>query len=225
MTTWAICSADSPASEPRSCSRRWLDVLAGLPDLQVLADADDRGQFVLERGGGLGGHQSVVLVVVGAPLGVPDDDERAAQLGQEGAADVAGVGAGIVLRQVLSAVGQPQLVAVDQGLHAAQVGERRDDRDVNLVEVLVRQRECDLLHQRDGLEVVEVHLPVAGDQRLAAHVSSLVDSGCSRPRCRAASCPQGIPATRRRRWRCARSRPRAGRARAPRPRSRRRRPR
>ena len=77
-----------------------------------------------------------------------------------------------MLRQVLRAVGQPQLVAVDQGLHAAQVGERRQHRDVDLVEVLVRQRERDLLHQRDRLEVVEVHLPVAGDQRLAAHGDS-----------------------------------------------------
>jgi len=69
---------------------------------------------MLEGGGGLGGHQSVVFVVVGAPLGVPHDDEGAAQFGQEGPADVAGVGARVVLREVLRTVGQPQLVAVDR---------------------------------------------------------------------------------------------------------------
>ena len=74
MTVLPICSADSPASEPRSWFWQWLDVVAGLADLQVLADAHDRRQLVLERRGGLGGHQRVVLVVVGAPLGVADDD-------------------------------------------------------------------------------------------------------------------------------------------------------
>ena len=64
-----------------------------VPDVEMLADAHDRGELVPERGGGLGGHQRVVLVVVGAPLGVPDHDEAAAELGQEGAADVTGVGA------------------------------------------------------------------------------------------------------------------------------------
>src|SRR5437660_4782005 len=76
-----------------------------------------------------------------------------------------------MLRQVLSAVGQPQLIAVDQGLHATQIGERGKHRDIDSVVVLVRQRERDLLHQRDRLEVIEVHLPVAGDEWLAAHDS------------------------------------------------------
>ncbi len=147
------------------------DVVACLAPLELLTDADDRRQLMPECGGRFGGHERVVLVVVGAPLRVADDDVRAAQLGQQGAADVAGVGAGLVRRQVLCAVGQAQLVPVDQGLHAAQVGERRQHRDVDLVEVLVRQRERDLLYQCDRLEVVEVHLPVAGDQRLTGHVA------------------------------------------------------
>ena len=74
-----------------------LDVVAGLANLELLADADDRGQLVLERRGGLRGDQGVVLGVIGAALGVPDDDVCATQLGEEGAADVAGVGAGVVL--------------------------------------------------------------------------------------------------------------------------------
>src|SRR5690606_36438168 len=74
--------------------------------------------------------------------------------------------AGVVRRQVLRPVHELQLVAVDQRLHRADVGERRQDGHLDLVVVLLRQREGDLLHQRDGLEVVAVHLPVAGDERL-----------------------------------------------------------
>ncbi len=75
--------------------------------------------------------------------------------------------------QVLGAVGEPELVGLDQRLHRPQCGERRDDGDLDVLEVLVRQRERDLLHQRDALEVVEVHLPVAGDQWFAGHALCL----------------------------------------------------
>ena len=47
-----------------------------------------------------------------------------------------------MLGQILGAVGEQQLVPVDQGLHTAQVGERRDHGDVDLVEILLRQREA-----------------------------------------------------------------------------------
>ena len=68
-------------------------------------------------------------------------------------------------------------VTVDQGLHATQIGERRNDGDVDLVKILVGQGEGDLLHQGDGLEVVEVHLPVAGDQRFTGQGHLLVENG------------------------------------------------
>ena len=110
-----------------------VDVVAGLTDLEMLTDADDRHQAVLERGERLRGDQRVVLVMVGAPLGVADHDERTPQFRQESAADLAGVGARVVLGEVLGTVGQPQLVPVDQRLHAAQVGERRDDGDIGFV--------------------------------------------------------------------------------------------
>ena len=152
-----------------------LDVVAGLAYIEVLADTHDRGEPVPERRSGFGGYQCIVLMVVGAPLGVADDGEGAAQLGQERTTDLAGVRAGIVLRQILRTVGEPQPVTVDQRLYAAQVGERRDDRDVDLVEVLVRKREGDLLHQCDGLEMIEVHLPVAGDQRFTGQDCLLVE--------------------------------------------------
>ena len=146
-------------------------MVAGLADVEVLTDAHDRDQAVPECRRGLRRHQRVVLVVIRPAFGVPDDDERAAKFGQERTTDLARVGARIVLREVLCTVGQPQLVAVDQGLHTAQVGERRDDGDVDLVEVLVGQRERDLLDKGDGLEMIEVHLPVARDQRFTGHTT------------------------------------------------------
>src|SRR3984885_15270103 len=70
-----------------------------------------------------------------------------------------------MLREVLGAVPDLQLVAVHQGLHGAQVGERREHDHFDVLVVLVAQAERELLHQRDRFEVVAVHLPVAGDQR------------------------------------------------------------
>src|SRR5690606_33116628 len=56
-------------------------------------------------------------------------------------------------------------------LHRADVGERRVDRHVGGVVVLARQFVHQLLDERRRLEVVEVHLPVTADQRLAGGVS------------------------------------------------------
>ena len=74
MTTVADLLGGQPGQRAPQLLDVVLDVVAGLADLELLADADDRGQAVLERRGGLRGHQRVVLVVVGAALGVPDDD-------------------------------------------------------------------------------------------------------------------------------------------------------
>ena len=113
--------------------------------------------------------QGVVLPVELPALRVPDEDVAAAELGEHRARHVAGVGAGLVRRQVLRAVHHLQPVAVDERLHAADVGERRQHRHLDPVVVLLGQRERELLHQGDGLEVVEVHLPVARDQRRPGH--------------------------------------------------------
>src|SRR5690606_30707663 len=147
-------------------------VVAGFPDLQLLAHAEDRAQLVLESCPHLAVDELVGLGVVLAALGVPDDDVGAAELGQHRAGDLTGVRPGVVRRDVLGAVLQQQLVPVHQRLHAADVGERGQHRHLDLVEVLLRQREGDLLHQGDRLQVVEVHLPVAGDQRLPGHQPS-----------------------------------------------------
>src|SRR5690606_23096056 len=142
------------------------DVLGRLAHLEVLPDAQDRHDPVPDRRVHLLVDERVVLAVVLAPLRVPDHHVAAAELGEHRPGDVPGVGAGVVRRQVLRPVHELQLVAVDQRLHRADVGERRQDGHLDLVVVLLRQREGDLLHQRDGLEVVAVHLPVAGDERL-----------------------------------------------------------
>ena len=61
----------------------------------------------------------------------PTSDVAAAELGQHRAGDLAGVGAGVVRRESCAPYLMLQLVAVDQGLHRAQVGERRQHRDLD----------------------------------------------------------------------------------------------
>src|SRR5699024_9185275 len=71
----------------------------------------------------------------------------------------------------------------------AEVRERRDHRDIDPVEVdgQVAQRPRQLLDERERLEVIEVHLPVARDERgpvrlhHRAHPSSTARPGRTRP--------------------------------------------
>src|SRR6266508_239282 len=159
------------------------DVVTGLADVQALADAQDRRQPIGQGRLHLGVDDRVVIVVVRPPLRVPDHHVLAAELGQHPAGDVAGVGARGVWRQVLRAVPDQQLVPVDEGLHAADRDERRQDHHLDLGQLLLGEAERQLLHQRDRFEVGEVHLPVAGDQR-PAHGHPFVrhqDSSASRP--------------------------------------------
>src|ERR1700761_5010090 len=69
-----------------------------------------------------------------------------------------GSAARLLRGEVLAAVADRHRVRVDHRLHAAQVGERGADADVDVVVVLARQREVELLDDPDGLEVVQVHL-------------------------------------------------------------------
>jgi hypothetical protein len=141
------------------------DVVAGLADLERFPDADDGPQPVSQGGDGLGGDGRVVLGVVLAAFGVSDDDPGAAELREHRGGDLAGVGAGLVGGDVLRPVGEQEFVAVDEGLDAPDVGERRDDGHVDVVVVVAGQGEVELLHHLECLQVVEVHLPVAGDER------------------------------------------------------------
>src|SRR5581483_10781328 len=80
------------------------DVVAVLADVERLTHAQDGRDAVPQRGSELRVHRGVVLVVVLPPFGVPDDDVAAAQLREHRAADVTGVGTGVVRRQILRAV-------------------------------------------------------------------------------------------------------------------------
>src|SRR5699024_5769407 len=142
-------------------------VLGRLTNLQRLADADDRGQTMLERGTRLRSDRRIVLTVVLTAFRVTDDREAATQLREHRTGDLTGVRAGVVGRDVLGAIADLQLVTLDDRLHGADVGERRQNRDVDSLVVLLRQSEGKLLHHLDRLEVVEVHLPIARDQGLA----------------------------------------------------------
>src|SRR6266567_3970957 len=156
-------------------------VAAGLPDRERLADAQHGGHLVCDDRPRLGVDQGVVLMVVLAPLGVPGQDVAAAELGQHPAADITGVSTVGVWRDVLRAVPQLQLVALDEGLDAAQRGERRQHHDVDRREILVGQPEGELLGQGQGLEMVGVHLPVAGHERLAAGPAHRSSSSAASP--------------------------------------------
>src|SRR5260221_481869 len=80
---------------------------------------------------------------------------------------------------VLRAVLQLELVALDERLDAAQRGERRQHDDIGSGEVLVVQPEGELLGQGERLEVIGIHLPVAGHQRLACRAHRLSSSAAS----------------------------------------------
>ncbi len=136
------------------------------PDRLGLPHAHDRGDAVAVGGPRLGRHQRVVLVVVGAAFGVADHHVATAQPGEHRTADVTGMGAGTVRGEILGAVTDGKLVTIDEGLDTAQVGERRQDNDLGVVQFGRLQVESHLLDERDRLEVVQVHLPVARDQRL-----------------------------------------------------------
>ena len=176
----SACSAGMSLRPPSSCASVYATWLPGLADVQALADAEDRGQAVLVGGLHLGVADLVGLGVVLAALGVADGHVGALQLGQHRAGDLAGVRAGVVRRDVLGAVLDLQLVAVDQGLHGPQVGEGRQDGDLDGLVVLVGQGEGELLDVGDGLEVVEVHLPVARHQR-GAVTHGVQSSSAARP--------------------------------------------
>ena len=127
---------------------------------------------MLQGGAHLGGHLLIGLVVQGSALGVPDDDVLAFQLSQESARDLPGEGTGILRRHILRAESERKLVGRHQRLHAAQIGERREHRDLDRREIVsgILEIPSQLLHESDGLKVVQVHLPVARDQRCTPRV-------------------------------------------------------
>jgi hypothetical protein len=91
----------------------------GLTDLKALAAAEDRRDAVPVGRLDLRVDDRVVLGVVLPALAVTDRDVGAAELGEEGPADLTGVGTGVVHREVLRAELELEAVPVDEGLHAA----------------------------------------------------------------------------------------------------------
>ena len=148
-----------------------LNVLARLADVQGLTTADDRRHAGLDDLLGLGVDELVGLLVVLTTLGVADDNVAAAELGEHGARNLTGVGTVVVGGDVLGTVGDRQLVAVDEHLHRADVGERRDDDGLGLGLVVAGLGESltQVLDEGHRVQVVHVHLPVASENRGASH--------------------------------------------------------
>ena len=85
-------SPGSPSgTEPASWRDDDVERLAGIALRLRLADADDRGQPGAAGGFRLGAHHRVGLAVVGAPLGMADDDRRRAGIRQHFRRNVAGM--------------------------------------------------------------------------------------------------------------------------------------
>ena len=198
-----------------------LDVSAGLPHVQPLPHAQDRGQAVPQRCRHLVPHERVVLVVVDAPLRVADRHVATAHRAQHRPRHVAGVRPLVVRRQVLRAAHDERVFACrappapqrEAGTAAAPRRPRAGAGPPGSCPTSLRTTS-------PASSGRQVHLPVARDQRSSRHVSPPQER-----RYRAGPCPPGTPATRRRRWRCGRTRPRTGRARGRPPPSPRHRPR
>ena len=191
-----------------------VDVGAGFADFQGFAHAHDGVQVVGQRDGGFRGDECVGFAVVFAAFGVPDHNPGDAEFAEHFGGYFTGVGAGFVLGDVLGAVGDFEFVAFDEGLHGAQVGEWYGDGNVDFFVVFLGQGECEFLHRADGLKVVEVHFPVAGDEWFTCHGQSFCVRGRRLSTAnggwvsflvlqrRGGFCLPGIPGRHRHRWRC-----------------------
>ena len=106
-----------------------------------------------------------------AAFRVPHYHVGAAQLGQHRGGHFAGVGTVVVSGDVLSAILNFHVVAVDGGLHRTNVGKRRNDCHLYFAKVvtMILQIKVQLIDQLNCLEVVEVHLPVACHQGNTCH--------------------------------------------------------
>jgi hypothetical protein len=105
----------------------------------------------------------VVLACSGAALGVAEDDVAAAQVGEHGGGDLAGVGPRGLEVAILGADGHVE--AGQRPDHRVQGDERGAEHRLDGPQAA--QRPVDRLGQRLGLGQGGVHLPVAGDDRLA----------------------------------------------------------
>jgi len=99
--------------------------------------------------------------VIGAPLGVAEDDMAAAEIGQHGRADIAGVGALLGAMAVLGA--QKDRTAGDFFRYGHQKMERRADQKFT-GRRLVPQLGGEIARKAATRSQQAVHLPIARDQ-------------------------------------------------------------
>ena len=106
-------------------------------------------------------------MVILATLRVTDDHVLNIERFQELGGNLASEGSTDMGRNILSAKSELELVGRNQRLHRTEVGERGEYGNLGLGEVVscVAQAPGQLLNEGDRLQVVEVHLPVAGDER------------------------------------------------------------
>ena len=136
---------------------------AQLPLTQALAHADDGLQAGLQGGLDLLVDGEVGLVVVLAALGVADDDVLGAHVLEHLGGDLAGIGAGGLVVAGLAADGHPGVPESLDGAVHIDAG----DAQYDLAPLVAAQVGLDGLGKGLGLGEGLVHLPVAGDDRLA----------------------------------------------------------
>ena len=133
--------------------------------LHRLADADDAAQTGPAGAQCLGVDAVIGLVMVGAPLGMADDDVGRAEIGEHLRRDGSGESAARAGMQVLAADGDGR--TVDGGHAGGDQRRGRADQHVDLVRERGREAVADRLDDRNrGAQAV--HLPVAGNQRTAS---------------------------------------------------------
>jgi len=151
------------------------DMIAGEALGLGLADADDRLEAGGERGLGLGADDRVGLALLGAALGMPDDDQPRARFLEHRHRDAAGMGPARLEVAVLCADQEPA-AAGDGG---RDQGERRADGDVDSGGLARRVGDRRELGQSGE---AAVHLPIADDQLAAdVHLALFLPSGSAAP--------------------------------------------
>ena len=109
----------------------------------------------------------VVHAEQSSPLGVPHDRDAHAQPREHRRADLAGVGAPVVLAHVLGAEQDLDAVGLEDARDGAQVRERREEHRVDVADVHRAEQDGELGDDVVRRDVVVVQLPVARDDRAA----------------------------------------------------------
>ena len=156
------------SSTASSCRITVASVRPASRSSRVSADADHRRQSGRERERRLPGDRGIVLTVQRAPLGVADQHEGAARVGEHARRHLAGVRTVVPgARTVLAA--EKDRNAGDRRTRVREVNEGRTYTDVD-----PRQPARPLAHPGDERPRVlagAVHLPVSGNERTTHPVS------------------------------------------------------